>query len=233
MKPCRRQPQDSSPCLRAAARSVLTGRRPDVRRMGGGGRGVVRSQLAGGRGRPPLPGHGASATAGGRGRPPLPGHDASATAGGRGRPPLPGHDASATAGGQGRPPLPGHNASATAGGQGRPPLPGHNASATAGGRGRPPLLGHGASATAGGRGRPPLPEKNASVYSVIGRRPFCVFCGKKKRADATERVPPPANPTRTRRSASLPWGKKGLPEGEAFDRMEAERVSRSSARIPS
>ena len=41
MKPCRRQPQDSSPCLRASARSVLTGRRPDVQRMCGGGGGVV------------------------------------------------------------------------------------------------------------------------------------------------------------------------------------------------
>ena len=46
-----------------------------------------------------------------------------------------------------------------------------------------------------GRPRTSAPtRKNASVYSVTGRRPFCVFCGKKG--------------GRTRRSASLPWEKE-------------------------
>ena len=161
MKPCRRQPQDSSPCLRASARSVLTGRRPDVRRMGGEkGGGVVW--------------YGRNWRAAEDVRP----YQATTLLRRRAAEDV-------------------------------RPLPGHNASATAGGRGRPPLPGHDASATAGDRGRPPLPEKNASVCSVV----------KKKRADATERVPP--------------VGKKRPPGGEAFDRMGAERVNRSSARIPS
>ncbi len=270
MKPCRRQPQDSSPCLRASARSVLTGRRPDVRRMGGVsvvwyGRNwraaedvrpyqAPRHDHTHGRARRPRRAAYAKTPTGTprtRGRPrtsaPTRLRAMSAHMVGRDVPGAPrtrrrprgrhGH-----AGGRGRPPLPRSRllagsrpctlaktdcgvarysgrrshiglcqncvCEASAFQRRTPTRRPRQArpSRVAHGRARRPRRAVYAKTPTGtprtrGRPRTSAPtRKNASVYSVTGRRPFCVFCGKKRRADATERVPPVGK-------------RKGLPEG--------------------
>ena len=208
MKPCRRQPQDSSPCLRAAARSVLTGRRPDVRRIGGGCGTVAtggRPRTSAPTRRRAMPTHmvwrdvpGAPRTrrrprgrhghAGGRGRPPLPRSRLLAGS----RPCTLAKTDCGVARYSGRRSHIGlcQNCvcEATAFQRRTPTRRPRQArpSRVAHGRARRPRRAVYAKTPTGtprtrGRPRTSAPtRKKASVYSVTGRRPFCVFCGKKK-----------------------------------------------------